>query len=121
MERVFIQTDEFADEIKVFKNPADLLIDIEQEVLRDIKKSPTSRDIIQGTGGFTKVRIAFKSEGRGKSGSARVIYLDCPRPKRTFLVMIYSKSKVGNISEAGKNALKEMAKELKAWQPNVKK
>jgi putative transcriptional regulator len=121
MKRAFIQTNEFAGQMEAFKNPADLLIDIEQEVLRDLKLAASDRDIIAGAGGFTKVRVALKSEGRGKSGSTRVIYFDCPVPKRTFLVLIYSKAKVGNISDAGKNALKEMAKELKAWQPNVKK
>ena len=121
MKRVFIQTNEFASQMEAFNNPPDLLIDIEQEVLRDLILVAADRDIISGTGGFTKVRVALKNEGRGKSGSTRVIYFDCPASKRTFLVMLYSKAKVGNISDAGKNVLKAMAKELKAWQPNVKK
>ncbi|MBI2520740.1 MAG: hypothetical protein HYV97_09995 [Bdellovibrio sp.] len=121
MERLFIQSNEFADQMKAFKNSDDLLIDVEQEVLRDLKKLPNVRDIISGTGGFTKVRVALKSEGRGKSGSVRVIYFDCPVPKRTFLFMIYSKTKVENISSAAKNILKERAKELKTWVPNEKK
>ena len=30
---------------------------------------------MQGTGGIRKIRFAY--EGRGKSGSIRVIYVDC--------------------------------------------
>ena len=121
MERQFIQTYEFMDQIEAFKDPSDLLIEVEKEVLRDLKLMPADRDIISGTGGFTKIRVAFKSEGRGKSGSARVLYFDCPGPRRTYLVMIYSKAKTGNISDTGKNALKEIAKGLKVWEPNEKK
>jgi putative transcriptional regulator len=121
MERIFIQTREFEDQMKGFKNPHELLIDVEQEVLKDLKKKVSERDVISGTGGFTKVRVAMKLEKRGKRGSARVIYFDCPTPKRTFLLMIYSKAKIGNISDAAKNVLKKKAKEFKAWIPKKKK
>ena len=35
---------------------------------------PEKGDLIRGTGGLRKIRVAF--EGRGKSGSARVCYID---------------------------------------------
>ena len=37
-----------------------------------IRNNPQIGDVISGAGGFRKARFAF--EGRGKSGSARVIY-----------------------------------------------
>lgn len=98
-----------------------MLIDIEQEVLKDLQKTISNRDTISGAGGFTKLRVAFRSLKRGKSGSARVIYFDCPIPMRTFLILIYSKSEFENISNAGKNALKQLGQELKKWQPKKKK
>jgi hypothetical protein len=75
--------------------------------------------MIQGTGGFTKVRVPLKSQNIGKSGAIRVIYLDCP-PERVFLMMVYSKSSFGNISDRGKLALKQIGQELKSWQAKKK-
>ena len=121
MERLFIHTREFEDQIKAFSHIDGLLVDIEQEVFKDLEKSMSLRDIIAGSGGFTKLRVAFKSMNKGKSGSARVIYFDCPDPKRTFLIMIYSKAEFENISQAGKKALKQLGQELKKWQPKKKK
>lgn len=121
MERLFIQTKEFEDQIKALGGSDELLIDIEQEVLKDLIKSISSRDSISGTGGFTKLRVPFRAQKRGKSGSARVIYFDCVIPKRTFLILIYSKSDFENISDAGKNALKKLGQELKKWQPKKRK
>ena len=40
----------------------------------ELTVNPHKGDLIQGTGGLRKIRIAF--EGRGKSGSARVCYVD---------------------------------------------
>ena len=43
-----------------------------EHLLESIARRPRAGRIIQGTGGLRKVRIA--RPGRGKSGSARVIY-----------------------------------------------
>ena len=73
--------------------------------------------MIQGTGGFTKVRVPIKTQNMGKSGAIRVIYLDCPASEVVFLMMAYSKSELGNISEKARHALKQISQELKVWQP----
>jgi hypothetical protein len=120
MDREFILTEGFELQLKQFSNHKDLLIDIEQEILEDLQKATSQRDIISGAGGFTKVRVPFKGRKLGKSSSARIIYLDCPKTELVFLMMIYSKSNKSNISEAGKQVLKKMAQELKSWQPKKK-
>ena len=89
-----------------FHEHEELLVDIEQEVFADLNKRISDREIISGTGGFTKLRIALRSLNLGKSGSARVIYLDSEVPQITFLFMIYSKSKKDNISQEAKNFLR---------------
>lgn len=95
----------------------ELLRDIEREVFIDLEKKISARDIISGTGGFTKLRVALRSEGRGKSASARVIYLDSEIAEIVFLFMIYSKAKKDSISQEVKNYLKIKAKEFKQWRP----
>lgn len=52
-----------------------------------------------------KVRLAIKSKGKGKSGGARVITCVFTVEKRVFLVSIYDKSEVENISDSDLNRL----------------
>lgn len=120
MIRGFVQTKQFEKQLKVFSKSEELLSDIEQEIFKDLKKNISLRDVISGTGGFTKIRIAFKAQSTGKSSSARVIYFDSPQAEITFLMMIYSKSKLENISEEGKKSLKKIGQELKTWRPKKK-
>ena len=120
MDREFILTVQFEKQLKAFPNSDELLLDIEQEIFKDLGLPISSRDMIQGTGGFTKVRVPLKAQNLGKSGAIRVIYLDCPLPERVFLMMVYSKSNLGNISDKAKQALKQIGQELKSWQPKKK-
>ena len=120
MNREFILTEQFEKQLKVFEGSEELLVDIEQEIFKDLEKQISLRDVIQGTGGFTKIRVPLKAQGIGKSGAIRVIYLDCPVPERVFLMMVYSKSNLGNISETAKQALKKIGQKLKSWQPKKK-
>jgi hypothetical protein len=117
MKRAFIQTPQFSALLKDYQSSEELLIDIEQGILKDLTLKVSKRDFIQGTGGFTKLRVPNRAEKRGKRSSIRVIYFDCEGVKRTFLILLYSKSGMENISEAGKKQLKQMAKELKSWVP----
>ena len=115
MGREFILTEQFEKQLRAFANSDELLRDIEQEVLRDLELPVTARDMIQGTGGFTKVRVSLKDQSIGKSGGVRVIYLDWPQREIVYLAIVYSKSSLGNISDAAKQVLKNVGQELKAW------
>ena len=120
MDREFILTEQFEKQLKAFANSTELLRDIEQEIFKDLESPISARDMIQGTGGFTKVRVPLKAQNIGKSGAIRVIYLDCPVAKIVFLMMAYSKANLGNISDKAKQELKQIGQELKAWQPKKK-
>lgn len=53
--------------------------------------------------GFRKIRMAITSKGKGKSGGARVITLNClchDDGKTIILVTIYDKNEKENISDA---------------------
>src|SRR5688572_28980472 len=58
---------------------------------RELVASPESGDLIRGTGGFRKARMAFPSVGIGKSGGARVIYLYLADLQIIILVALYAK------------------------------
>lgn len=68
-------------------------------------------DVIQGTGGLRKLRFAFTD--RGKSGSARVCYVNIIRAEKIFLITAYPKSEKDNLSKAECNAIKKLVEILK--------
>lgn len=99
MQRLFIETEIFTSQIEAQKD-ADLLANIQQTVLTDLSQSVPERDVIKGTGGFTKVRVADQKGGKGKSGGFRVIYFDLPKQEITFLFLLYSKSVKDTLTSA---------------------
>lgn len=67
--------------------------------------NPDAGDIIPGTGGCRKVRIA--KQGGGKSGGYRVItyYTDTETP--VFLMTVISKGRQANLTDRQKNELRK--------------
>ena len=70
-----------------------------------IAANPEAGDIIQGTGGCRKVRIA--KEGKGKSGGYRVVtyFINGDRP--VYLLTVISKGKQANLTGKQKNELRK--------------
>lgn len=69
-----------------------------------LEDNPTVGVVIPGTGGARKWRVALP--GRGKSGSARAIYLYVPVRYRIYFLRLYMKNKQGNLSQ---NSIRELA------------
>ena len=67
---------------------------------------PLVGDLIQGTGGLRKVRVAAKS--RGKRGGARVIYYYVSSAAQIRLLLIYAKGRKGDLSAAEKRTLRSL-------------
>lgn len=74
------------------------------EIVSFLAASPEAGQIMAGTGGVRKVRVAL--EGRGKSGGARVIYYFHNDRIPLFLFAVYAKSEKDNLTKAERNALK---------------
>lgn len=77
----------------------------------DLAASPDAGDIVQGTGGLRKAR--FRLAHRGKSGSARVMYLWLPRVRCIVLFHFYTKQAKGTLSAADKESLREAVQIIK--------
>lgn len=87
------------------------LTDKELKTLQEeLTVNPHKGDLVQGTGGLRKIRIAF--EGKGKSGSAGVCYVDFAVFKRIYLITAYSKNEKDNLSNTEKNEIKKLIKLL---------
>ncbi|HSL80573.1 MAG TPA: type II toxin-antitoxin system RelE/ParE family toxin [Pseudolabrys sp.] len=78
------------------------------EIAKLIAASPSAGDLIKGTGGARKVRMAGR--GKGKSGGYRVISFYAAEDVPVFLLAIVSKGERTDLSQAERNALrKELA------------
>ncbi|MDR1175697.1 MAG: type II toxin-antitoxin system RelE/ParE family toxin [Treponema sp.] len=69
-------------------------------------QNPKAGNVIQGTKGLRKIRIAF--EGQGKNGSGRVAYVDFTVHETVYLITAYSKNEKDNLSKAERNAIAKM-------------
>jgi hypothetical protein len=67
--------------------------------------NPDAGDIIPGSGGCRKVRIA--KDGKGKSGGYRVITYYKTEDQPVYLPTVISKGKQANLTEKQKNALRK--------------
>ena len=72
-----------------------------------VAADPECGDLIRGTGGFRKVRVAHK--GMGKSGGARVVYIWRSERFPVFLITVFPKNEKENLSMAERNALRKRA------------
>ncbi|WP_245623475.1 type II toxin-antitoxin system RelE/ParE family toxin [Catenovulum maritimum] len=70
--------------------------------------NPKAGDVIQGTGGLRKLRVSSK----GKRGGARVIYYFLDQKQRFYLLTIYAKNEMPDLTSEQKKQLKSF---MEAW------
>ena len=105
MKSIFVESTIFE------KYRASYLTDEEYTVFQaDLMSDPKKGDVIQGTGGLRKIRVAGKD--RGKRGGSRVIYYFLDNLKRFYLLTIYSKNEMSDLSAEQKKQLKAF---MEAW------
>jgi hypothetical protein len=80
------------------------------ELVLFLASMPGAGDLIQGSGGARKVRLA--KEGRGKSGGYRVVTYFGGGGLPVYLITMYSKSSQTDLSPADKKAIKSLCKTL---------
>jgi len=93
-------------ESKIFeKYRSDYLSDDEYLKLQnELLVNPSSGDVIQGSGGLRKIRTALR--GKGKRGGTRVIYYYFDSAKRFYLLTIYAKNEMSDLTTTQKKQLK---------------
>ncbi|MBV2128545.1 type II toxin-antitoxin system RelE/ParE family toxin [Arsukibacterium indicum] len=101
----FIETSLFTKQIKQIATDDELRV-LQQELIAQ----PMKGDLIAGTGGLRKVRMA--TDGQGKSGSARVIYF-LATAEVIYMLLAYAKNDKDSLTAAEKAELKQLTKLLK--------
>jgi hypothetical protein len=99
-------TNEFDKNWKAMGLNDDDLKSLQEELILN----PTKGDLMKETGGLRKLRIAF--EGRGKSGSGRVCYVDFAVYDKIYLITAYPKNEKENLSKTERNAIAKMIEQL---------
>jgi hypothetical protein len=80
------------------------------EIVSRLATDPECGDLIQGTGGFRKVRVG--RAGMGKRGGARVVYILRNTGFPIFLVAAYAKNEKDNLTKKERNELAKRAEEI---------
>jgi hypothetical protein len=71
---------------------------------------PEKGDLIQGTGGCRKLRVADDTRGKGKRSGLRVIYF--LKGAILYFLDVYSKNEASDLSPTQKRLFKEAVKEI---------
>ena len=74
-------------------------------------RDPECGEIMRGTGGVRKVRVALP--GRGKSGGARVIYYFHSETLPLFALTVFAKNERANLTLAERNAMASVVRAIK--------
>lgn len=83
----------------------------EREAAVDLLASdPEAGDVVAGTGGCRKVRLAAR--GKGKSGGYRLLTYFVRADGRVLLLTVFSKADRANLSKADRNGLARLTKRL---------
>lgn len=94
-EKAFVGTISDVVELEAFRKSRQEL-GITDDELNELKNAiinnPNVGDAISGCNGARKVRIKLESNNKGKSGGARIIYVNVYIQEKAYLIDIYGKS-----------------------------
>jgi mRNA-degrading endonuclease RelE of RelBE toxin-antitoxin system len=98
---IFIETQIFTKQISAYLSDDDY-----SELQNFLSGAPDAGDLIQGTGGLRKLR--WKSGGKGKRGGVRIIYYWQVAKDQIYLMTLYAKNEMADLSAKEKKLLKQM-------------
>jgi hypothetical protein len=101
-------------ETKSFSEDIDAMLsrDERDAVIEGIAADPDGGDLIQGTGGLRKRRIALP--GRGKRGGARLITLNLGDRFPVYALFLYAKNEREDLSPDQRKMLRRLVDAIKA-------
>ena len=97
------------------------LPNVEREALIEhLAANPDAGEVMRGTGGARK--LGWATQGKGKSGGARVITFYSGPPVPVFLLTVFGKGEKVNLTRAELNGLRKVLGELvKEYQEGVRR
>jgi len=86
--------------------PAYLTDDQYRELQLHLARDPEAGAVIQGSGGFRKVRWADRRRGEGKRGGLRVIYYHFAEDMQIWFLTLYGKDEAADLTPRERQLLK---------------
>ncbi len=105
-EREFVESFEFSKRWKSLKLDDDDFGDLQARLCAD----PQAGDKMAGTGGVRKLRLELP--GRGKSGGARIVYVDFAVEETIYLITVFAKNEKGNLNNREKKEIRDFVDSL---------
>jgi hypothetical protein len=84
-----------------------------RQIENEILNNPEIGDVVPGSGGVRKFRLADESRSKGKRGGMRVFYLDLPHKEKTHLLYLLRKGEAEDLTTAEKKAIRNLVVILK--------
>lgn len=109
MIRTFIETRYFTKKWYLLGFNDDDMRELQDYLLDD----PKCGDVMSGTGGLRKIRFAFQH--RGKSGIARVCYIDRETHSEVHFIDVFSKGEKENLSAKERSNIKKLVEYIKKY------
>ena len=103
----FVESKVFSKQIGAL--PGEVLINIQS----DLVQNPRRGDIVKGTHGVRKARVADPGSSRGKSGSYRYLYLYLEHADRIHLLYLFSKGDQADLSPEQTRILGELSQQIR--------
>lgn len=75
-----------------------------RELQMTLLENPKAGAVIRGTGRLRKMR--FNYGNRGKSHCARICYVDFEFHEKTYLIMVFAKNEMENLTQLERNNIK---------------
>lgn len=104
----FIEATDFTRNVKSYFGSDEDYAEFQTELAADPEKGA----VIPGAGPMRKIRWGDKRRGMGKRGGLRVIYIHIPDIQVLFLLDVYGKDEVDDLTNDDKKQLQALAKEL---------
>lgn len=104
---------EFVESKVFYRRVRELSVELLTAIQTDLIENPERGDLVQGTGGARKARVAEPGQKRGKSGSYRYLYLYLPHVERIHLLYLYHKDEQDDLSPQQKRDLREIGQAIR--------
>ncbi len=104
----FIETSVFTKRVEKL-GTTEILFDLQNDSLVNPKRG----DVISGTNGARKARIANRRQNIGQSGAFRYIYIYLEKAETVYLLVFFGKNEKDNLSKGERNDLAKLVKTLK--------
>jgi hypothetical protein len=109
MRRVFVYAAMIQSRLAEFSDSDAKAGEIENVILNN----PEAGDIVPGTGGVRKFRLADESRGKGKRGGIRVLFLDLSHVEKSHVLFLLKKGESEDIRPDEKKLIRELVATLK--------